>query len=395
MTEAVIVSTARTPIGKAYRGALNATEGATLLGHAIEHAVKRAGIDPKEVEDVVMGAALQQGATGGNIARKALLRAGLPITTAGTTIDRQCASGLQAIALAARSVIFDGVEVAVGGGGESISLVQNDKMNTFHAVDPALEAIKGDVYMAMLDTAETVAKRYNISREAQDEYALESQRRTAAAQQGGKFKDEIAPISTKMGVVDKATGNVSFKDITLSQDEGPRPETTAEGLAGLKAVRGEGFTITAGNASQLSDGASATVIMSDKTAAAKGLKPLGIFRGMVSYGCEPDEMGIGPVFAVPRLLKRHGLSVDDIGLWELNEAFAVQVLYCRDKLGIDPEKLNVNGGAISVGHPYGMSGARLAGHALIEGRRRNAKYAVVTMCVGGGMGSAGLFEIVQ
>ncbi|MCP9628583.1 acetyl-CoA C-acyltransferase [Rhodopseudomonas palustris] len=395
MTEAVIVSTARTPIGKAYRGALNATEGATLLGHAIEHAVKRAGIDPKEVEDVVMGAALQQGATGGNIARKALLRAGLPVTTAGTTIDRQCASGLQAMALAARSVIFDGVEIAVGGGGESISLVQNDKMNTFHAVDPALEALKGDVYMAMLDTAETVAKRYNISREAQDEYALESQRRTAAAQQGGKFKDEIAPISTKMGVVDKATGAVSFKDITLSQDEGPRPETTAEGLAGLKAVRGEGFTITAGNASQLSDGASATVIMSDKTAAAKGLKPLGIFRGMVSYGCEPDEMGIGPVFAVPRLLKRHGLSVDDIGLWELNEAFAVQVLYCRDKLGIDPEKLNVNGGAISVGHPYGMSGARLAGHALIEGRRRNAKYAVVTMCVGGGMGSAGLFEIVQ
>lgn len=395
MTEAVIVSTARTPIGKAYRGALNATEGATLLGHAIEHAVKRAGIDPKEVEDVVMGAAMQQGATGGNIARKALLRAGLPVTTAGTTIDRQCASGLQAIALAARSVLFDGVEIAVGGGGESISLVQNDKMNTFHAVDPALEAIKGDVYMAMLDTAETVAKRYGISRERQDEYSLESQRRTAAAQQGGKFNDEIAPISTKMGVVDKATGAVSFKDITLSQDEGPRPETTAEGLAGLKAVRGEGFTITAGNASQLSDGASATVIMSDKTAAAKGLKPLGIFRGMVSHGCEPDEMGIGPVFAVPRLLKRHGLTVDDIGVWELNEAFAVQVLYCRDKLGIDPEKLNVNGGAISVGHPYGMSGARLAGHALIEGRRRKAKYAVVTMCVGGGMGSAGLFEIVH
>ncbi|NEW97305.1 acetyl-CoA C-acyltransferase [Rhodopseudomonas sp. BR0G17] len=395
MTEAVIVSTARTPIGKAYRGALNATEGATLLGHAIEHAVKRAGIDPKEVEDVVMGAAMQQGATGGNIARKALLRAGLPVTTAGTTIDRQCASGLQAIALAARSVLFDGVEIAVGGGGESISLVQNDKMNSFHAVDPALQAIKGDVYMAMLDTAETVAKRYGISRERQDEYSLESQRRTAAAQQGGKFNDEIAPIATKMGVVDKATGEVSFKDITLSQDEGPRPETTAEGLAGLKAVRGEGFTITAGNASQLSDGASATVIMSDKTAAAKGLKPLGIFRGMVSYGCEPDEMGIGPVFAVPRLLKRHGLSVDDIGLWELNEAFAVQVLYCRDKLGIDPEKLNVNGGAISVGHPYGMSGARLAGHALIEGRRRKVKYAVVTMCVGGGMGSAGLFEIVQ
>lgn len=395
MTDAVIVSTARTPIGKAYRGALNATEGATLLGHAIEHAVKRAGIDPKEIEDVVMGAALQQGATGGNIARKALLRAGLPVTVAGTTIDRQCASGLQAIALAARSVIFDGVEIAVGGGGESISLVQNDHANKFHTVDPELMKIKSDVYMPMLDTAETVAKRYGISREKQDEYSLESQRRTAAAQQGGKFKDELAPITTKMAVTDKATGEVSMKDITLSQDEGPRPETTAEGLAGLKAVRGDGYSITAGNASQLSDGASATVIMSDKLAQHKGLKPLGIFRGFVSAGCEPDEMGIGPVFAVPRLLKRHGLTVDDIDLWELNEAFAVQVLYCRDKLGIDPEKLNVNGGAISVGHPYGMSGARLAGHALIEGRRRKAKYAVVTMCVGGGMGSAGLLEIIQ
>jgi acetyl-CoA C-acetyltransferase len=395
MTEAVIVSTARTPIGKAYRGALNATEGATLLGHAIEHAVKRAGLDPKEIEDVVMGAALQQGSTGGNIARKALLRAGLPVSVAGTTIDRQCASGLQAIALAARSVLFDGVEIAVGGGGESISLVQNDKMNSFHTVDPDLMKIKSDVYMPMLDTAETVAKRYGISRERQDEYSLESQRRTAAAQQGGKFNDEIAAITTKMGVVDKATGEVSFKDITLSKDEGPRPETTAEGLAGLKAVRGDGYSITAGNASQLSDGASATVIMTDKMAASKGLKPLGIFRGFVSAGCEPDEMGIGPVYAVPRLLARHGLKVDDIDLWELNEAFAVQVLYCRDKLGIDPDKLNVNGGAISVGHPYGMSGARLTGHALIEGRRRKAKYAVVTMCVGGGMGSAGLFEIVH
>ena len=395
MTEAVIVSTARTPIGKAYRGALNATEGATLLGHAIANAVSRAGVDPGEIEDVVMGCAVQQGTTGGNIARKALLRAGLPVSVAATTIDRQCASGLQAMAVAARSVLFDGVEIAVGGGGESISLVQNEHANKFHAVDPALLKIKADVYMPMLDTAETVAKRYGISREAQDAYGLESQRRTAAAQQAGKFNDEIVAITTKMAVTDKATGEVTFKDVTLSQDEGPRPETTAEGLAGLKAVRGDGFTITAGNASQLSDGASATVIMSDKTAAARGLKPLGIFRGFVSAGCEPDEMGIGPVFAVPRLLKRHGLTVDDIGLWELNEAFAVQVLYCRDKLGIDPAKLNVNGGAISVGHPYGMSGARLAGHALIEGRRRKAKYAVVTMCVGGGMGSAGLFEIIQ
>ncbi len=394
MTDAVIVSTARTPIGKAYRGALNNTEGATLFGHAIGEAVKRANVDPSEIEDVVMGAALQQGATGGNIARKGLLRAGIPVTAGGTTIDRQCASGLQAIALAARSVIFDGVEIAVGGGGESISLVQNDHANKFHAVDPALVKIKGDVYMPMIDTAEVVAKRYNISREAQDEYSLESQRRTAAAQQGGKFKDEIAPISTSMAVVNKDTKEVSFKDVTLSQDEGPRPETTAEGLAGLKPVR-EGGVITAGNASQLSDGASATVIMSDKEAAKRGLKPLGIFRGFVAAGCEPDEMGIGPVFAIPRLLKRHNLKIDDIGLWELNEAFAVQVIYCRDKLGIDPEKLNVNGGSIAVGHPYGMTGARLTGHLLIEGRRRKAKYGVVTMCVGGGMGAAGLFEILQ
>lgn len=394
MTEAVIVSTARTPIGKAYRGALNNTEGATMLGHAIANALSRAKIEGAEVEDVVMGCAMQQGTTGTNVARTALLRAGLPVSVAGTTIDRQCASGLQAIALAARSVIFDGVEVAVGGGGESISLVQNEHANKYHVIDPELLKIKSDVYMAMLDTAEVVSKRYGISREKQDEYSLESQRRNAAAQQGGRFNDELAPITTTMAVADKATGAVSYKPVTLSADEGPRPDTTAEGLAGLKAVREGGF-ITAGNASQLSDGASAAVIMSDKLAAQKGLKPLGIFRGFVSAGCEPDEMGIGPVFAVPRLLKRHGLKIDDIDLWELNEAFAVQVIYCRDKLGIDPEKLNVNGGSITVGHPYGMTGARLAGHALIEGRRRKAKYAVVTMCIGGGMGAAGLLEIVH
>jgi acetyl-CoA C-acetyltransferase len=394
MTDAVIVSTARTPIGKAYKGALNNTEGATLLGHAIS-AAARAGIDRAEVEDVVMGCAMPQGTTGTNIARKAALRAGLPVSVAGTTIDRQCASGLQAIALAARSVIFDGVEVAVGGGGESISLVQNEHFNMWHAIDPELAAIKNDAYMAMLDTAEVVAKRYNISRERQDEYALESQRRTASAQQGGRFKDELAPIKTTMAVVDKTTGAINLQAVTLSADEGPRPDTTAEGLAAVRTAKGPGFTITGGNASQLSDGASATVIMSDKLAAKKGLKPLGIFRGFVSAGCEPDEMGIGPVLAVPRLLKRHGLTVDDIDLWELNEAFAVQVIYCRDKLGIDPEKLNVNGGSIAVGHPYGMTGARLTGHALIEGRRRKAKYAVVTMCVGGGMGAAGLLEVVH
>jgi acetyl-CoA C-acetyltransferase len=394
MVEAVIVSTARTGIGKAYRGALNNTEGPTLAGHVIAHAVRRAGIEPGAVEDVVMGCAMQQGTTGVNVARKAAIRAGLPVTVAGTTIDRQCASGLQSIALAARSVMLDGVEVAVAGGVESISLVQNEHMNKYHAVDDELMAMKPDIYMSMLETAEVVAERYKISRTAQDEYGLESQRRTAAAIQGGRFNDEIVPFSTRMAVTDKETKAVSLQDVTIAKDEGPRPDSTAEGLAKIKSAF-EGKTISAGNASQLSDGASACVIMADNVAARMSLKPLGIFRGFVAAGVEPDEMGVGPVAAVPRLLKRHGLKIDDIDLWELNEAYAVQVIYCRDKLGIDPDKLNVNGGSIAIGHPYGMTGSRLAGHILIEGRRRKAKYGVVTMCVGGGMGAAGLFEILN
>ena len=400
MKEAVIVSTARTPIGKAFRGAFNDTQAQEMAGHAIAEAVKRSKVSKEEIDDVIIGAAGQQGSQQGNIARQSLLRAGLPVSVAGMSLDRQCASGMMAIATAAKEITEDGMTITVGGGVESVSLVRNENFRMDRARDPWLEENIPSLYMTMIETAENVAKRYGISRESQDEYSLQSQMRTANAQKNGLMDKEIVPLKSTMKYKDKETGEISSHDVCIEKDEGNRPSTTLEGLSALKPVfkdgiyLKEGEYITAGNASQLSDGASASVLMEAREAEKRNISPLGAYRGIAVAGCAPDEMGIGPIYAVPKLLKKHGLKIDDIDLWELNEAFASQVIYCRDKLGIPNELLNVNGGGISIGHPFGMSGARLVGHALIEGKRRNAKYVVCTMCIGGGMGAAGLFEVL-